>query len=283
MKNKIFDIVMPLLPKNELSHWVGRLVHRPLPGPLARHSVAAFASYFKIDMEEAEHPIEHYKTIGELFTRKLKPGARPVGQGVVHPTDSKITEAGPIRDQTLIQAKGRNYHVAELLRSEHFAKDFEGGSFLTYYLCPTDYHRVHSPVDGEIFWSSHVPGLLWPVNAWSVNAVDNLFAINERIVAMIQTPKGKAALVMVAATNVGNMSVSFDSNISTKHRTGERHVREKSYQPTIAIQRGDEVGIFHMGSTVVMLYEKSVLDPSIASRLSGQHVEMGTSLSSVSS
>lgn len=277
MKDRLFDVMMPLLPKNDLSHWVGRLVHKRIPGPVGRKSVELFAKYYNIDLNEAEYPIESYKSIGELFIRRLKPGARPVGEGVVHPADAQITEAGTIEQLQLIQAKGKNYTVAELLRSGHYAANFEGGSFLTYYLCPTDYHRVHSPVEGEISWSCHVPGELWPVNNWSVNAIHNLFAVNERVVVMIETPKGKAALVMVAATNVGNMTMSFDESINTKYRGAERAVKERTYNPRKPVQRGDEVGIFHMGSTVVMLYEKGVL-PVDVSLFKGRHVKMGQSL-----
>lgn len=277
MKNRLFDLFMPRIPKNDLSHWVGRLAHFSLPEPIGPKSVELFAKYYNINLHEAEHPVEHYKTIGELFTRRLKAGVRPIGAGVVHPADALINEAGPITDQKLIQAKGKDYSVTELLRSGHFSPDFDGGQFLTYYLCPTDYHRVHSPVDGEIIWVAHVPGELWPVNEWSVNKIANLFTVNERVVVMIQTPKGKAALVMVGATNVGNMTMSFDESINTKFRFAERQVKERAYEPAIPIKRGDEVGVFNMGSTVVMLYERDVLSID-ASDFKGRHVKMGQSL-----
>lgn len=265
MKNRIFDLVMPILPKNDLSHMVGKLVHKTLPGPLGRLSVSTFARVYNIDMNEAEFPIEHYKTIGELFTRRLKAGARPIADSfVVHPADAVVSQAGAIEKLQLIQAKGKTYTVSELLRSPHFSANFEGGSFMTYYLCPTDYHRVHSPVDGEIIWSCHVPGTMWPVNEWSVNAIPNLFAMNERVVVVIQTARGLVALVMVAATNVGNMTMTFDPQITTAHRAPGRHPREHTYAPPIPVKKGDELGIFHMGSTVVMLYEKSVLAPEAA-------------------
>ena len=278
MKNRLFDVFMPILPKNELSHWVGRMVHQPLPSFLGRKSVAWFAKYYGINMNEAEFPIEHYRTIGDLFTRRLKKGARPVGEGIVHPADSLISEAGEINDNTLIQAKGRTYSVPELLRSERFNEIFDGGSWLTYYLCPTDYHRVHSPVDGEIVFSTHIPGALWPVNAWSVDSIPNLFGINERIVLIIETPRGRVALVMVAATNVGNMKICFDESLNTTFRRGERPVKERSYSPPVAIKRGEEVGVFHMGSTVVMLYEKGMMKGDVTA-LKGRHVKMGASLS----
>ena len=278
--DRLFDLFMPMLPKNDLSHFVGRLVHKRLPGALGRKSVEAFAKAYRIDLSEAELPIEAYPSIVELFTLKLKPEARPTADTrVVHCADALITEAGTIEHQMLIQAKGKHYNVSELLRSSKFAEDFEGGSFFTYYLCPTDYHRVHSPVSGEIIWSCHIPGELWPVNAWSVKSIPSLFAINERVVVMIQTPFGKAALVMVAATNVGNMSMSFDDQISTRVRRGQRKVREHTYQPPVPIRAGSEVGIFHMGSTVVMLFEKGMVERAAAWKM--KRTLVGAALSSV--
>lgn len=278
LKDKVLHYVMPILPKDDLSHWVGRLAHQRLPGRLGRSSVELFAKAYDINMAEAEYPLEHYQSIGELFSRRLKPGARPIGLGpVVHPADSQITEAGRIEEQTLIQAKGLDYKVTELLRSPYFSAAFEGGAFFTYYLCPTDYHRVHSPVDGRIVWSCHVPGEFWPVNSWSVRNVSQLFSRNERVVVMMETPRGKAALVMVAATNVGNMSMAFDPQISTKDRLGERHVRERVYDPGVAVAKGAEIGAFNMGSTVIMLYEKGVVesDPQL---YRNRHVKMGQAL-----
>lgn len=277
MKNKIFDVVMPVLPKNDLSHFVGRLVHVPLPGPVGRRSVEWFAKMYDIDMSEAELPIEQYKTIGELFTRKLKTGARPIGEGVVHPADAVITEGGKIENQTLIQAKGKTYSVSELLKTDEWTGVFDGGQYMTYYLCPTDYHRVHSPVDGQIVWSAHIPGELWPVNEWSVNAIHNLFAVNERVAVVFETPRGKVALIMVAATNVGNMTMTFDPSIATTKRPSKREVARKLYEPAVEISRGDEIGIFRMGSTVVMLYEDGVLDVE-ASALRNHRSKMGASV-----
>jgi phosphatidylserine decarboxylase len=279
MKNRLFDFFMPLLPKNDLSHWVGRLAHRQLPAPLAKKSVKWFANRYKINMSEAEYPIEHYQTIGELFTRRLKTDVRPLGSGdVVHPADALISQAGRIEKLQMIQAKGKLYTVQELLRSGHYHQNFEGGSYLTYYLCPTDYHRVHSPVDGEIVWSCHIPGEMWPVNEWSVNKIPNLFAINERVVVIIQTARGLVALVMVAATNVGNMTMTFDPKICSKYRPAERQVFERSYSPPISIQRGTEIGVFNMGSTVIMLYEKDILGSFDVTALRGTRAFVAESL-----
>lgn len=287
IKDRIFDVFMPLLPKNELSHWVGRMAYLPLPEFIGRATVAAFAKYYDINMEEAEYPLDHYRTIGELFIRKLKAGSRPIGEGVVHPADAFISEAGRIDNLTLIQAKGKTYSVEGLLCNPENVPGFEGGSFFTYYLCPTDYHRVHSPVDGEIIWSCSVPGEFWPVNPWSVRKIDQLFNVNERVIVLLQTPKGKVALVMVAATNVGNMKMTFDPSIDTQVRKRSRRIREWHYEPGIKIRRGDEVGVFNMGSTVVTLFEPSfqfqsqsqlnlqIQSPDVFCR---RHVKMGQSL-----
>lgn len=277
MKKLLMDLLMPVIPKNDLSHTVGKIVHTRLPGPVGRKSVEWFARYYNINLEEAEHAIENYPTIGALFTRKLKDGVRPIGSGIVHPADAVITEAGPIKDMTLIQAKGRTYSVAGLLGGGPYVQNFENGAFATYYLCPTDYHRVHAPADGKVIWSNHIPGALWPVNDWSTQAVPNLFNVNERIALVIETERGLIALVMVAATNVGNMSITIDPSISTKERWGDRRPRPKNYENGLPIRRGDEVGIFHMGSTVVMLYAPGVLDGNPAT-LKAIHSRVGASL-----
>ena len=268
---------MPVLPKHDLSHWVGRLVHHQLPEPLARKSVRMFAKAYQINLDEAEHPIEHYRTIGELFTRRLKPGVRPIPGALVHPCDAVITTAGSLQGLSALQAKGKNYSVTELLRSSHWASHFEGGSFATYYLCPTDYHRVHFPIDGEVIWSCQVPGELWPVNDWSVQNVLNLFTVNERVVTLMDSKVGKVAIVMVAATNVGNITVSYDEHIRTNMYGHERKVREKSYQPGVSFRCGEELGIFHMGSTVILLFERSSQVGDL-SAWQGEAVKMGASL-----
>lgn len=282
LKKKIFDWLMPLLPKNDLSHFVGKLVHVQIPGVLGKKSVEFFAKAYKINMNEAEYPLNHYRSIGELFVRKLKPGARPIGEGIVHPADALISQGNVINKLTLVQAKGKEYTVPDLLRSSHFSLNFEQGLALTYYLCPTDYHRVHSPVDGEIVWSCHVPGSMWPVNEWSVNRIDHLFAINERVVLVLQTPKGKVALVMVAATNVGNMSFAFDESLNSQFRKPGRSVKERTYHPGIQIKKGEELGVFHMGSTVIVLFERNLFSDQEKEQIQkawlGKHVDMGQSL-----
>ncbi len=278
IKNQLLNMVLPILPKNDLSHLVGRVVHRPLPGWAGRKSVEWFARYYNINMDEAELPLDSYKSIGDLFTRRLRPGVRPIGKGIVHPADGRLTSAGVIEKSRCLQAKDKDYSVAEFVRSSQLAVALEGGTYFTYYLCPTDYHRVHSPVEGKITALCHVPGEMWPVNDWSVNSIGNLFSLNERVIVKIESSQGRCALVMVAATNVGNLTLSFDESVRTNIRSGSRAVREKSYPSPHSIQKGQEVGVFHMGSTVVMLYEKGMVPPGICDLVRDQPVKLGETL-----
>lgn len=247
-----------LLPKKALSRTVGKIVRAKNPKWFAVKARDWFIKRYKININEAELDLDAYPTIGDLFIRKLKKGIRPIGQGIVHPCDGNLTVAGEMHGGTLVQTKGISYSLNELLKDPNAEHKFEGGKYLTYYLCPTDYHRVHSPVEGEVTSVVHVPGRLWPVNPWSVENISQLFAINERVVFNIKTAQGPVALVMVGATNVGEISVAFDESIRT-NRPEADVLDEKVYIPHIPIQKGAELGTFHMGSSVVVVYPKGML------------------------
>jgi phosphatidylserine decarboxylase len=225
------------------------LVRLRLPGPLNRWSVGAFARYYGINVAEAEFPLDRYRDIQSFFTRRLKAGARPLEGPLVHPVDGKITCFGKITDGSLVQAKGVTYGLSELL-GEDDAR-FAGGTYAVYYICPTDYHRVHSPCEFEVARARFIPGDLWPVNGESVRRVPGLFCRNERVA--IFGNGGRAALVMVGATNVGRMSLSFTSDVS--NRGGE--VREVVLTPPVRLHAGDELGVFNMGSTVILVMDSS--------------------------
>ncbi|MCB0349653.1 MAG: phosphatidylserine decarboxylase [Bdellovibrionales bacterium] len=263
-----------VLPKNLLSQAIGSLVSIEHPESLARKARDWFIKRYQINMAEAELPLESYPSISKLFTRKLKPGIRPIGDGIVHPCDAFLSCADEIDYDTLIQAKGKKYSLSKLLANDKAPQIYTGGSHLVYYLCPTDYHRVHSPVDGEVTKVTHVPGKLWPVNVWSVQNIDELFSVNERVIFHIETALGPVELVMVGATNVGKITVSFDEEI-VSNRVGQSHVPfVKSYLKPIKVSKGDELGVFNMGSTVVMIYPHGML--SVLPRL--HKVKLGESV-----
>lgn len=245
------------LPKKLLSRAVGFVVHINFPPPISQWLISAFAKYYRIRTDEAELPLSEYPSIGAFFARKLKSGLRPIGNSpVVHPADAVISQIGLINDGQLIQAKGITYSVADLTGNPTDLERFKNGLFVTYYLCPTDYHRVHSPIEARLNKIRHIPGDLWPVNQWSVLNVPQVFNLNERLVFELEGRLGIATLVMVGATNVGQMSVSVDSELKT-NQPGQSFPREKVYNE-LQISLGQELGVFNMGSTVIMLYPKSI-------------------------
>lgn len=245
-------------------------MHLRLPKFINTWLISTFAKTYHIDLNEAEHAVEAYPSLGEFFIRKLKPGIRPIGSTwAVHPADSVITQASRIRDGKLIQAKDKTYSLAQFTAQANAAGNlkWQDGVFLTYYLCPTDYHRVHSPVTGVIKKVVHIPGALWPVNSWSTENVDELFSINERVLVEIETDRGLVGVMFVAATNVGQIILSFDSEIVGNQFKATQNV-EKAY--TLNIAKGDELGAFRMGSTIVMLYAHGVLRDENVERFLGK-------------
>lgn len=248
------------LPKNHLSYFVGKLVHLKFPSFLAWFKnliIENFAQAYRINLDEAEFPISKYDSLGDFFIRRLKPGLRPIGPSwALNPADAVITQAAVITEGKLIQAKGKNYSLNTFTSSTEAEDKWMDGIFLTYYLCPTDYHRVHSPVTGTIKKITHIPGALWPVNAWSTANIHELFSVNERILVEIETDRGPVGVMFVGATNVGQIILSFDSSVIGNQLLSSAKF-EKNYH--LAVQKGDELGAFRMGSTVVMLYAKGQL------------------------
>jgi len=252
--------ILKVLPKNILSQIVGGIVSIEQPHNLAIKARDWFIKRYKINIDEAELPLVMYPSISKLFTRKLKPGLRSIGEGIVSPCDGELTCVEMIDYDTLIQAKGKKYSLSNLLRDQKASQIFSGGAHLIYYLCPTDYHRVHSPISGQVVKVTHIPGHLWPVNEWSTQNINDLFSVNERIVFHIESALGPVALVMVGATNVGKITVSIDPQIVTNQMGQSATAREKVYKKPIAIEKGQELGIFNMGSTVVMIYSRKMLN-----------------------
>ncbi len=252
----MFYSILYVLPKNLVSWLFGCFASIKCPRFWVRFVVKTFANLYKINLNEAAKDLNEFTSLNDFFTRQLKPGIRDIQSGVVHPADSVLTQHGQVNEGALVQAKGKTYLLKDFLQMDPLFKRFLNGYFFTYYLCPTDYHRVHSPVDGNVTDVQYIPGKLWPVNAWSVGAIKDLFAVNERVVSIIETPQGACALVMVGATNVGKMTLAFDPDICT-NKFWNRNILSKKYHPPQKIKKGDEFGTFHMGSTVIMVYEKS--------------------------
>lgn len=256
-KNWFFSWIFPWVPKRLMSRGTGVLMRVPLPWPLSSLMIPAFARFFSINTEWAEKNPGQYRSFDDFFTRKLKDGLRAAKSNFVHPCDGVLSQKGPVAAGDLIQAKGWTYPLAEFLGDERWAKNYEGGSFATYYLCPSDYHRVHSPRSGSLVSARHIPGLLWPVNEWSVNNIRRLFNLNERVVLNFVSPQGPFSVVFVGAANVGHMTITLDPSIIS-NRWMWHAPTDRQYTPPLPVKAGEELGIFHLGSTVVCLFDKSL-------------------------
>lgn len=255
-KTFFFSWIFPWFPKRLLSRGTGVLMRIPFPGFVAIIVLPLFAWFFKIKTEDAELPLHKYHSFDKFFTRRLKPGLRPIYGDMVHPVDGKLTQQGQVLSGELVQAKGWNYSLAEFLGDSELALAYEDGKFLTYYLCPADYHRVHASAAGDLVSARHIPGLLWPVNDWSVNNIRRLFNLNERVVLNFNSPNGRWSVVLVGATNVGHITITPDPSITT-NRWMWHAPTYREYEPPIHIKPGGELGMFHLGSTVICIFEKS--------------------------
>ena len=254
-----------LVPKSLYSRGVGRLSRTPLPRSLRSPLIGGFSRRYDIDVDQAEHPLAEYESLAAFFTRRLRPGARPVCEEpdvVPSPADGRLLQGGPLEEGQALQAKGRPYSVAELLGGDPVAAALARGSYATVYLSPRDYHRVHCPVAAAVTGYLHVPGTLWPVNAAGVAHVDRLFCRNERLVTFLETEAhGPAAVVMVGATAVGRITVAYDEGVCT-NRGGRAAQTKVCYDVPRPLRRGAELGTFHLGSTVIFLCARPGLVPA---------------------
>ncbi len=247
--------LLGVLPRHLLSRVAGGLVRLRWPRPLQGWLNRGFVALFGVDADEAAEPIASYPSIQELFTRHLKPGARPVETEaglLVSPVDGALGETGVADGDRLLQVKGKHYSLRELLGGGELAERFVGGAFATLYLSPRDYHRIHVPCAGQVVTARYLPGGLWPVNPRAVAHVDSLFARNERLVTFLDGEAGMLALVAVGATMVGRTVVEYDSLVTNP---ATRTLTERHYPDGMRLSRGEEIGRFEFGSTVVLVLE----------------------------
>lgn len=252
MFGRLLILLVSILPRHAVSRLAGKIASVPIARPLRTPVHRAFSRVFGAAWEEAEHPLTEYTSINAFFTRRLRAGARPVARGsLVSPVDGTVGAAGAVSAGMLIQAKGRNYSLTALLGDADLAGRMEGGTFVTVYLAPGDYHRIHVPLDGAITGATYVPGDLWPVNAHAVTHVEDLFAVNERIIVRLATPGGgEVAVVLVGAIMVGMTQVAFDDLHTNARR---RAVQQRQYAPSLPVRAGDPLGHFEFGSTVIVV------------------------------
>ena len=224
-------------------------------GALTTAAIRRFIARYGVDMAEARvSDPAAFASFNDFFTRELRPGARPLADAeFVCPVDGAISQFGAIEQQRIFQAKGHHYTVATLLGGDPAtAAPFDGGHFATLYLSPRDYHRIHMPCDGRLRRMIHVPGDLFSVNPATAAGVPGLFARNERVVCLFDGARGPFALVLVGATIVGSMATVWHGVVNPP-RPGR--LREWRYDDApVTLSRGQEMGRFLLGSTVVMVF-----------------------------
>ncbi|GGE91242.1 archaetidylserine decarboxylase [Pseudoalteromonas sp. N1230-9] len=272
-----FKIAMQYaMPKHFISRMVGKLAAAKAGG-LTTALIKLFIKQYKIDMSEAKYPDPaHYKTFNEFFTRPLKEGIRPLAEEsdiIAHPVDGAISQLGDVVDGQIIQAKGHDYSLQALLGGkEEDTAPFLGGKFATIYLAPKDYHRIHMPVDGTLSKMIYVPGDLFSVNPLTAQNVPNLFARNERVVAIFETEIGPLAMVLVGATIVASIETIWAGTVTPP---AGKDVFSWNYPTTgdnaITLKKGEEMGRFKLGSTVILAWGANQ-----AEFLSDQHPETVT-------
>ncbi len=261
-------------PMSAYSTVVGATARRTIPRPLRAPLYRAFAAAVGARLDEVGAPLPSFASFGDFFARPLHDGARPIASAaVVAPSDGAIGAAGAISDGTLIQAKGISYRLEDLVVDRRLAAALQGGQFATIYLSPRDYHRVHAPLRGRVTGYHYVPGLRWPVSPTFVDNVDRLFAVNERVVIELASPWGPVAVVMVAATGVGNVWLAHVGHDTRAWRRANAYRHDAL---DASVERGDELGAFLLGSTVVMVLPPGA--PPLALPPPGATVRCGAAL-----
>jgi len=256
-RDKLFVTLQYLIPQHGLSRLVGMLARSEVPW-IKTTFISLFMKRFGIDLSEAqiEDP-DRFETFNAFFTRALKPDARPLeasdAADIACPADGAVSQLGAIRANQVFQAKGHDYSLYDLLGADSaLASEFTNGQFATIYLSPRDYHRVHMPVTGTLRETRYVPGDLFSVNEATANGVPNLFARNERLVCIFDTEHGPAAVILVGAMIVAGIETVFSGQVTPL----PKQVVTTDYQRTapITLEKGDELGRFLLGSTVVLLF-----------------------------
>ena len=248
--------------------------------------IKLFISAFDVDMTLANNPDpESYSSFNTFFTRELSAEARPITldeHTILSPVDGAVSQVGYIKQNNnmdaIIQAKGKSYTLKHLLVEDELVSMFSGGAFATLYLAPKDYHRIHMPISGQLTRMTYVPGKLFAVNSHTVRVVDAIFARNERVISIFNTDIGPMAMIMVGALNVGSMETVWAGQITPAK---DRIISDTQYpNKDIQLQQGQEMGRFNMGSTVILLFPKDVMQWS-AEMVADKLIVMGEKIAHI--
>lgn len=259
MSDRLAVLPQYLMPKMALTRAAGAIA-RAQGGALTKTLIDKFVDRYQVNMAEAANPdTARYASFNEFFTRALKPGARPLANAdFLCPVDGAISQFGPIEKDQIFQAKGHHYSTRALVGGDAaMAAQFDNGQFATLYLSPRDYHRIHMPCDGRLLRMIHVPGDLFSVNPTTARGVPGLFARNERVVCVFEGKQGPFVLTLVGATIVGSMATVWHGIVNPPRpgKLRDWHYNDKN----IRLKKGEEMGRFLLGSTVVMLFPANTM------------------------
>lgn len=284
IKEKLVSFPQYILPHHLLSRLMGFLTHCENK-TVKNLMIRQISKIYKIDTKEAlSRNLKSYPSFNHFFTRQLKPELRPItklGNGVASPADGVISQVGIITDDQIFQAKGKSFSAAALLGGdEERAALFNGGTFATIYLSPRDYHRLHMPLTGTLKEMLHIPGRLFSVNKATVNTIPGIFAKNERVVCIFDTEIGSMALVLVGAIFVSSIETVWDGVVTPPTASEIRHW-QYAYNSSV-LKKGDEMGRFNMGSTIIVLFPKDKVQWE-QDLLEDRRVKMGELIGKISS
>jgi phosphatidylserine decarboxylase len=255
----LFILIQHCLPKQALTEF-GAKIANARAGRYTTGLIRWFVKKYGVNMAEANEPdVGQYASFNEFFVRALKPGARPIAAAeLICPVDGAISQFGRIRDDQIFQAKGHSFCTTDLVGGDQaLAAQFQNGSFANIYLSPKDYHRIHMPCDGRLTRMIYIPGKLFSVNPVTAQGVPNLFARNERVVCVFESDHGPFVLTLVGATIVGSMATVWHGVVNPPRSL---QVRQWDYTDgQIQLKKGEEMGRFLLGSTVVMLFPAQTL------------------------
>lgn len=285
---KILISLVKIIPQNFVSWLTGLLVRIHFPLFLRGFTNGLFVRIFGIDLTDASQTLDTYETMEDVFTRSLQPGARPIQGAICSPADGKLVWSIPVKDESeALQVKGMTMSLKKLVfGAREPVNPFRPGWYSTIYLAPHNYHRVHSPVSGQLEKIHYIPGKLWPVNEIFTSVIPGLFTENERLVFEVSVndkeAQGTVYIVMVGALNVGRMVSpfwpEFASNDWLKQNTSNL-AHTESTEPKIRLESGDEIGTFMLGSTVVIVYDEGLgKSLNLIECRDTQKVRMGQSL-----
>ena len=264
MKDALIVTLLSVIPRNHVGRCLGWLSRLSLPHRLHTLVLRWYVRYYDVAVADAEHSLDHYPTLADFFVRKLRPGLRPIcdaPDALVSPVDALVASCGVVTKASMPQSPlgptgeptgPLKIHIPTLLNNESVP---DGSSYAVLYLAPPDYHRVHSPVTARLTSWAYVPGRLFPVFSGAASRVQGLFARNERLLAWFEGSFGRLAVVMVGAFGVGRMTATFTDVVT--NTGGQAH--QARCGPEASMSRGEEFGTFHLGSTVILVFDSDAV------------------------